>query len=114
MVRGMDDVDMVIHRARHGEGDRDLVGLVKVLDALHRGGLSYALDWYETGVFDRAVAAGRRLGAERIAELLATAAGIARSRNRPGLADAIDAFDSRYRADSVAGDLRAALEAQRR
>jgi hypothetical protein len=109
----VDDVETLIARARHGEGDSELAGLVQVLDALSRGGLSYALDWHELHVFDQAAAAGRTLGAERVADLLVDAADIARSHRGFDLQRAIASFDDRYRPISVDHELRNALRSVR-
>ena len=116
----MDDADVIIDRARYdaansgGEGDRDLRSVVPVLDALNRGGLSYAIDWFPVDRLERAADAGRRLGADRIADMLAEAVGIAKSRDGQELDAAIAAFDTDYPARTFESEMRAAVDTRRR
>lgn len=109
----MDDVDRIIERARHhaadGAGDRLLSRVLPVLDALCRGGLSYAMDWYRPAVFTDAADAGGKLGSAELAELLTEAAHIARTCRGRRLHEAIASYDRRYQTDTIDHMLRTAV-----
>lgn len=113
----MDEVDLIIDRARRQDGGtddaRELHLLVSVVDALVRGGLGYAMEYFRTHSFDQAAQAGRRLGADELSRMLAAAADIVRSRRGFELDRAIADWDERHGATALVDALHAAVSAGR-
>lgn len=112
----MDELDKVINRAGRADepvGEDDLRLVVPAVEALCRGGLSYALDHLRPDAFDRAADAAGRLGSEELSRALHAAAEI--GRNHPGfnLDRAVTDFDDQHSPESLYGSLRGVVAHRR-
>ncbi|GIJ54222.1 hypothetical protein [Virgisporangium aurantiacum] len=111
----MDEVDRIIHHAHRGRSaDDDLGLLVPAVEALRRGGLSYALDHLRVEAFDRAADAARRLGSDDLDRTLRSAAEIARGHRGFALDRATADFDRRHGPAALHRALRETVTAHRR
>jgi hypothetical protein len=110
----VDELDRMIDDVHHGRSTDDLGLLVPAVEALRRGGLSYALDHLRAEAFDRAADAARRLGSDDLGETLRSAAEIARAHRGFALDRATADFDRRHGAASLHQALCETVTAHRR
>ncbi|GAB3842972.1 hypothetical protein ACFPIJ_00170 [Dactylosporangium cerinum] len=118
----IDQTTLIIRRNRGrdvdrnpgGDGDRLVALVLPVLDALRRGGLSYAMDHHRPARFDDAAEAGRHLDSPQLRALLEEAARIVAVHRGRRLTAEADAFDARYTVKAIDRALRDAVDARLR